>query len=334
MAFEDVPPSLWQNPEPKMKNGHVANLFKRYPGNPILSAAHWPYSANAVFNAGAVLLEDTKETLLLVRVEDRRGISHFTIAKSRDGFKNWEINPKPSLLPYEGPGSDENWGLEDPRIVYLPSIGKYGICYTAYCPMGPHVKLALTKDFQEWELYGSVHPPENKDASLFPKQFKGRWAMIHRPVSAFTRSADMWISFSPDLKHWGDHQMLLESRRGAWWDALRIGLSPPPIETKEGWLILYHGVRRTPSSSLYRLGAALLDLENPCKVIKRGNEWIFGPEEQYERVGDVGDVVFPCGYTIAPDGDTIRLYYGAADTCIGVAVGSIREILDWLQEQV
>lgn len=311
----------------------ASELLKRYEGNPILTADMWPYPANTVFNCGATRLENG-DTLLLVRVEDRRGISHLTAARSRDGLSNWQIDEEPTLAPDESPGSDEVWGIEDPRIVYLEELNKYAICYTGYSHSGPHVKLALTRDFKEFERLGSVMPPEDKDATLLPRRIHGRWVMIHRPVSAFTGSADMWLSYSPDLIHWGCHQVMLEARRGAWWDANRIGLSPPAIETPEGWLVLYHGVRNTPSGSLYRLGAALFDLDDPARLVRRGNEWIFGPEKEYERVGDVGYVVFPCGYTIEEDGDTLRLYYGGADTSVALATGSIREILDWLSTQV
>jgi predicted GH43/DUF377 family glycosyl hydrolase len=144
--------------------------------------------------------------------------------------------------------------------------------------------------------------------------------------------AHIWISFSPDLSHWGSHQILMEARRGAWWDAHRIGLAPQPIETDEGWLILYHGVRTTAAGCLYRLGAALLDLEDPIRVLLRSDEWVFGPEEEYERLGDVGDVVFPCGATVSDDGDTVNLYYGGADTVLCLARGSLRELLAWLKE--
>jgi predicted GH43/DUF377 family glycosyl hydrolase len=123
---------------------------------------------------------------------------------------------------------------------------------------------------------------------------------------------------------------MLEARRGAWWDANKIGMSPPPIETARGWLMIYHGVRRTPSSSIYRLGLALFDLQHPENCLIRGDSWIFAPEADYERQGDVQDVVFPCGYTIAADGDTLNLYYGAADSSIALAHGSIRALLHWL----
>jgi predicted GH43/DUF377 family glycosyl hydrolase len=143
-------------------------------------------------------------------------------------------------------------------------------------------------------------------------------------------TADMWISYSADLHHWGDHRLMLAARRGGWWDANKIGLSPPPIETERGWLVLYHGVRRTAAGHLYRLGLALFDLEDPSRCTRRGDEWVFGPIEDYEVHGDVDNVVFPCGLNLAPDGDTLFMYYGGADSCIGLATGSLRELLDWL----
>ena len=140
----------------------------------------------------------------------------------------------------------------------------------------------------------------------------------------------MWISYSPDLRYWGRHRLMLEARRGAWWDANKIGLSPPPIETSTGWLVLYHGVRHTASGSIYRLGLALFDLDQPDVCLQRGDSWIFGPEAAYERGGDVKDVVFPCGQTVGADGDTIHLYYGAGASCVAQATGSVGELLAWL----
>jgi predicted GH43/DUF377 family glycosyl hydrolase len=155
--------------------------------------------------------------------------------------------------------------------------------------------------------------------------------MLHRPIANYpVTKGNIWLSFSPDLKHWGDHCLVLEARRGAWWDANKIGLSPPPIETPEGWLIIYHGVRITAAGCLYRLGLALFD-EDTCKVLLRSAEWVFGPEEPYERVGDVGDVVFPCGLTHDPKTGDIKLYYGAADTSIALATANVSELLDWLK---
>ena len=224
------------------------------------------------------------------------------------------------------------WGIEDPRITYLPELSKYAVVYTAFTRDGPGVSLALTQDFHTFERYGIIMSPEDKDAALFPHRIGGQWALIHRPVSA--PGAHMWMSYSPDLRHWGSHKLMLEARHGALWDANKIGLSPPPIETPQGWLVIYHGVRQTAAGSIYRLGIALFDLQTPTVCLKRSNEWIFGPQEPYEQRGDVDNVVFPCGYTLAPDGDTIHLYYGASDTSIALATGSIRAILDWLEQHI
>jgi predicted GH43/DUF377 family glycosyl hydrolase len=190
------------------------------------------------------------------------------------------------------------------------------------------VSLALTKDFRSFERYGVIMPPDDKDSALLPRRIDGYWALIHRPMT--TLGSHMWISYSPDLRHWGRHRLMLEARRGAWWDANKIGMSPPPIETARGWLVLYHGVRHTPSGCLYRLGVALFELENPEKCLLRGDSWIFGPEAEYERHGDVDDVVFPCGYTLDADGDTLNIYYGAADCAIALARASVHSLLDWL----
>ena len=302
-------------------------LFTRYSLNPILTAKDWPYSINSVFNAGATLLPDGS-TLLLCRVEDRRGHSHLCAARSVNGVNNWMIDTEPSMPALPELYPEEVWGIEDPRVTFVPELDQYAVVYTSYSRGGPGVSLALTKDFRTYERFGVIMPPDDKDAALLPRRINGFWALIHRPMTPL--GAHIWISYSPDLRHWGSHKLMLEARRGGWWDANKIGMSPPPIETPRGWLMIYHGVRRTPSSSIYRLGLALFDLGQPEKCLVRGDSWMFAPEAEYERRGDVQDVVFPCGYTVAADGDTINLYYGAADSSIALAHGSIRSLLAWL----
>jgi len=302
-------------------------LFTRHPDNPILSVRNWPYNANSVFNAAAAGVNG--RTLLLVRVEDFRGISHFTVARSSNGITDWDIDKEPTLRPEPASHPEELWGIEDPRVTWIEQLGKWVIAYTSFSKGGPLVSLATTEDFKTFERLGPVMPPEDKDAALFPKQFGDRWAMLHRPVARSPQlPANIWLSFSPDLRHWGNHQELVYAREGSWWDANRIGLSAPPLETPQGWLILYHGVRSTPSGSIYRLGLVLLDLENLSHIIRRTDEWIFGPKATYEREGDVDDVVFPCGW-ILRDG-VIHMYYGAADSCIALATANLDELLDFV----
>ena len=235
------------------------------------------------------------------------------------------------MLPDPEHYPEELWGIEDPRITFVPELDQYAIVYTAFSRDGPGVAMALTKDFVRFDRLGVIMSPEDKDAALLPRRIGGQWVLIHRPVSA--PRAHMWLSYSSDLRQWGNHKLLMEARRGAWWDANKIGLSPPPIETPEGWLVIYHGVRHTAAGCIYRLGLALFDLDAPERCITRGDEWIFGPDALYEQTGDVGNVVFPCGYTIAPDGDTVRLYYGAADTSIALATGSVTRMLEWLKQR-
>lgn len=284
---------------------------------------------NSVFNAGATLLKNG-DTLLLCRVEDCTGMSHLCAARSANGVDGWVIDSKATMManPVEFP--EEIWGIEDPRITYVPELDKYAVAYTSFSRGGPGVSLAMTTDFKTFERFGVIMQPEDKDAALLPRRIGNYWALIHRPVT--TLGAHMWISYSPDLHHWGSHKIMLEARRGGWWDANKIGLCSPPIETAKGWLTIYHGVRNTASGSIYRLGLALFDLNKPEVCLQRGNCWMFGPEAPYERGGDVSDVVFPCGQTIGADGDTIHLYYGAADSSIALATGSIAACLAWLEK--
>jgi len=268
--------------------------------------------------------------MLLVRAEDFRGISHLTVARSVDGITNWIIDETPSMIPEPDTYPEEIWGIEDPRITWMEELGQWAICYTAYSRSGPLVSLATTTDFRTFNRLGPVMSPEDKDAALFPVRFGGLWAMLHRPVPASAKfGANIWLSFSPDLKHWGRHTVVIQAREGGWWDANKIGLCTPPLATKEGWLILYHGVRTTASGSIYRLGLALLDIEDPTRLTHRSDEWIFGPKFHYEREGDVDDVVFPCGWIVKDD--TVHIYYGAADSYICYATSSLNKILNYIK---
>ena len=302
-------------------------LFHRHRGNPILSAADWPYPAHTVFNPGATRLRDGT-TLLLCRVEDRRGFSHLCAARSANGVDGWAVDAAPTLPADPKHYPEELWGIEDPRITFVDELGKYVIAYTAFGEGGPGVALALTDDFRSFERLGLVMQADDKDAALLPRRVQGSFALLHRPM--VDSGAHVWISYSPDLRNWGGHKVMMEARKGGWWDANKVGLSPPLIETPRGWLMIYHGVRRTGAGSLYRLGLALFALDDPERCLARGDSWIFGPDAPYEREGDVGYVAFPCGYTLGDDGDTLHLYYGAADTSIALATGSVRELLHWL----
>ena len=307
-------------------------LFQRSSSNPIITIRDLPYPANSVFNPAAVMFEG--ETLLMLRVEDMRGISHLAVARSRDGIADWRVDPEPGLRAAPDRHPEEVWGLEDPRITWLDEMQAYAVAYTAYGHRGPLVSLALTTDFRDFRRLGPMLHPEDKDAALFPRRFDGRhgprWAMIHRPTPVRGSTA-MSLAYSPDLRHWGELSVLLEPREGSWWDAEKIGLGPPPLETPEGWLLMYHGVHRTAAGSLYRVGLALLDLEDPRVVLRRSDEWVMGPTEPYEQTGDVGGVVFPCGWIHDKATDQLRVYYGAADTSVAVATATLSDVMAFLR---
>lgn len=304
------------------------DIFTRHPANPIITADSLPYRANSVFNPGAGMVNG--ETLLLVRVEDLRGISHLTAARSRDGVSDWRFDPTPLIRPEPELHPEEIWGCEDPRLTWLPELSEWAIAYTAYSRRGPLVSLALSPDLVTVRRLGPVMPPEDKDAALFPRRFGGRWAMVHRP-SPLRGFAHIWISYSPDLRHWGDHELLLEARDGAWWDAGKIGLGPPPLETPEGWLLCYHGVHMTSSGPIYRVGLALLDLDEPRRVLRRTDEWVLAPTAPYERSGDVNKVVFPTGWVLDPDTGQLAIYYGAGDSVIALVTASLDSILSMMR---
>lgn len=301
------------------------NLFQRHPGNPILTARQWPYPASTVYNPAAVLAGG--ETVLMVRVKDLRGISHLTACRSADGLTGWRVDPAPTFLPDPKSHPEELWGVEDPRITRLDEAGVWGLVYASYSRRGHEICLATTTDFRTFERRGTVVPPEDKNAALLPRRIGGRWVLLHRPVVGY-EDAHIWVSYSDDLLNWGDSGILMECRRGAWWDAQKIGAGPPPLETPEGWLLLYYGARKTTTGSIYHAGLALLDLEKPGRVIRRSEEWVFGPRETYEVVGEESNVILPCGWVA--EGDALRLYYGAADTCVAVATASLAQVLDYV----
>lgn len=247
-----------------------------------------------------------------------RYISYLRLARSRDG-KRFTIDDEPFLFPGN---ALESYGVEDPRITEID--GTYYITYSSVSPYGVGVGLARTRDFVTVERLGIVFPPENKDVVLFPERIGGAYYALHRPVPKGMGDPEIWIGKSPDLIHWGDHRPLLGIRPGKW-DSLRIGGGAVPIRTPRGWLELYHAA---DDKNRYCMGAVLLDLADPTQVIARSEDPIFEPETEYETQGYFGNVVFSCGVLL--EGDTLQMYYGAADTSMAYAEMSLREVLDSL----
>jgi len=303
-----------------MPNGAGPDLLHRYEGNPILSLKDIPYRCNTVFNGTPVKVGD--EYLLLIRIEGQQGYSFFSLARSRDGL-NFQVDESPCMLPAREPPWDvwEDHGIEDPRMTLID--GTYYILYTAVGRYGHCIALATTRDFQSYERRGVISEPGNKDGVLFPEKIGGLYARLDRPIGGGVGS--IWVSYSPDLIHWG-RSALAFAPRPRYWDSHRIGASAPPVAVRDGWLEVYHGVKMTSAGPIYRVGAVILDKTDPARVLGRCLPPLLSPREGYERVGDVGNVVFASGM-IVEDDRSLKIYYGAADTSICVATGHLDDII-------
>jgi predicted GH43/DUF377 family glycosyl hydrolase len=297
------------------------DVIHRWEGNPIISLEDIPFPCNTVFNAAAAIFGD--HYLLLIRVEDKCGRSIFALARSEDGYR-FVVDPKPVMTPTDTEpfATYEACGIEDPRITCLE--GTYYVMYTAYSHYGPRLALAKTDDFTNFTRIALISEPVNKDGALFPTKINGRYARLDRPMVG--SHGDIWVSYSEDLIHWGNAQVAMTTRADHW-DCVRVGASAPPIATDQGWLEIYHGVKDTAAGPIYRLGVAMLDLQDPAQVVGRAAIPILTPREYYERVGDIGNVVFSCGAIVEQHTGLVKIYYGAADTCICVGIAKLDALI-------
>jgi predicted GH43/DUF377 family glycosyl hydrolase len=314
-------------------------VFARAPENPILAPTPLWWESVAVFNPGVV--QDAEGIIhLLYRATGRDGISRLGYAQTRDGVTIKARSREPVFEPEFG-NELETFGVEDPRIVFLD--GTYYVTYTAasqYRIDDPHpelvppqeqpwgagepwrvrISLALTKDFRSFTRHGVILPDvDNKDGVLFPERVDGQYVLLHR------LPPDIWIAYSTDLRDWRGHRAVLRTRP-AYWDEQKLGAGAPPLCIDEGWLLLYHG---SDHHNVYRAGFVLLDGRDPSRVLGRSEAPALEPLEPYEVGGRVPRVVFPTG--VVRRGDTILMYYGAADTVVGVARASLKNVLSSLR---
>jgi len=285
----------------------------RYAGNPILKPkGEHPWESLNVFNAAVVY--DNGLSHMLYRAQGVDYVSTIGYAVSADGF-DWLRLDRPVLEPEN---EFETKGVEDPRITRIGDT--FYMAYTAYSDHGTRVSLATSKNLIVWERLGIILPGEdNKDAALFPEKIGGRYVLLHR------RPPEIWLAHSDDLLHWTEHQVIMRPQPETW-EHLKIGIAGPPEKTDHGWLLIYHAV---DADKVYRLGVALLDLADPAKVIRRQEEPILEPEEEWELHGDVPNVVFSCGQVMM-DG-ALRVYYGGADRVIGVAMADKEQVQAFLK---
>jgi len=299
-----------------MTNGtRLDDVVQRYDGNPILTEYSVPWKADSIFNAGAI--KHDGRYLLLARVQNDSCISELAVAESSDGF-NFTVRNKPDITPNQ---EIDKKGVEDPRIVRID--GEFLITHTSYSQYGPCVGLTTTKDFVNFERRGPIIHTGTKNAVLHPEKVNGEFLLYHRPMS----DENIWISFSKDLEYWKTSPEpflpVVGKHRELWYEN-RIGSGAVPIRTDEGWLHIIHGVQ---GANVYRLGVALFDLENPLQLRGISKTFILHPREDYETVGLVDNVVFTCG-AIPEDDGTVKIYYGGADKCIGLATAKINDLVD------
>lgn len=296
--------------------GRKEPIIKRWQGNPILTKHDVPYTVETVHNAGVV--KHNGKYVMLFRSHRRNGRSIIGIAESDDGFR-FRVRPDPFLTPSEEEpfASSEEYGVEDPRI--CATGDEYLVTYSAYSRHGVRVALARTEDFERVERVSLITETDHRNVVIFPGKIKERYVRLDRPHSEISPWS-IWISYSPDLVHWGDSRVVIKPM-AYHWDEMKVGPGATPIRTEKGWLNIYHGVFKTMDGAVYRLGAALHDLEDPSKVLGVADDWILQPEDPWEVTGYVHNVVFCCGAVSENDG-TMKIYWGGADSvmCAGTAV--------------
>lgn len=291
----------------------------RWGGNPLLTIDDLSFRCNIIRNAGAIKVAG--EYILLLTIQCLKGVHRIFCARSRDGYY-FDVSDYPLMAPSQEEefAVYEQMGVLDARVV--PLDGSYYICYDALGPHGYRLGLARTSDFRTVERIGLVSEPDTKCGALFPTRIKGRYARLERPSAG----GSIWVSYSDDLQNWGWSEVVM-TPRGGFWDNDRIGVATPPMPTDRGWLCVYYGVKETSAGPVTRLGAAILDGEDPAQVVGRTNVPILSPREDYERVGEVPNLVYSCG-AIAEVSGEIELYYGAANSCICMGTTPVDAIVE------
>ena len=297
------------------------SIIKRNKKNPILTKDQVPYPVATVHNAAVVKFG--MKYKMIFRSHLLNGRSILGIAESDNGY-DFKVHDKPFMTP-EDKGADkyESISIEDPRITFME--GEYLITYSAYSEYGIRIGLARTKDFIKVERVAMISEVDYRNTVIFPEKFNGLYARLDRPHSELNPWS-MWISYSPDLIHWGGAKHLV-SPMTYHWDQMKVGPGAPPIKTQWGWLNIFHGVFPTMSGSVYRLGVCLHDLNDPSVILGISDKWILEPETDYERVGYVPNVVFSCAAVPENDG-SVKIYWGGADTVMCAGTARIKELVD------
>lgn len=291
--------------------------------NPVIRRDHIETS-NSIFNSAVVPFEGGFAGVF--RVDDKARNMQLHAGFSQDGL-NWEISPDRIEFVKTNSGiQDFQYGY-DPRVVWIED--RYYITWCNALDWKPTIGIAYTYDFKTFYQMENAFLPFNRNGVLFPRRIHDNYIMLSRPSdSGHTPFGDIFISQSPDMVYWGRHRHVMAPKMA--WESTKIGAGPIPIETERGWLLFYHGVLTSCNGFVYSFSAALLDRDEPHKVLKRGREYLISPQKDYECVGDVPNVTFPCACLTDADTGRIAIYYGCADTCTSLCFTTVDDVIGWL----
>ncbi len=313
-----IPNLPWQE-----KPSDCKDVIWRYDRNPVIKRDQVP-NANSIFNSAVVPFEGGFAGVF--RVDDRSRNMELHAGFSKDGL-NWEINPERIEFVSDIPDMQEFQYGYDPRVCWIED--RFYITWCNAYGWKPTIGLAYTFDFKTFHQLENAYLPFNRNGVMFPRKVQGNYMMMSRPSdSGHTPFGDIYISQSPDLTYWGKHRHVMGPSRG--WESTKIGAGPIPIETDRGWLIFYHGVLTSCNGYVYSFSAALLDKDEPWKVLKRGKDYLISPQTYYECVGDVPNVTFPCANLVDADTGRIAIYYGCADTVTSLCFTTVDDVMDYL----
>ena len=320
MKGESLPNLPWED-----RPSDCGDIVWRYSKNPVIPRDLIP-SSNSIFNSAIVPFRN--EYRGVFRCDDKRRFMQLHSGRSRDGI-DWEINNE-RIIFQPAPGSESLEWLYgyDPRVCWIED--RYWVTWCNGFEGWPTIGIAYTHDFTDFFQLNNAFLPFNRNGVLFPRKINNRFLMLSRPSDqGHTPFGDIYLSESPDMVHWGKHRLVMTSSHG--WQSTKIGAGPIPIETSEGWLMIYHGVLTSCNGFVYSMGAAILDLDEPWRVLYRTEPYLLHPKRIYEQVGDVPNVIFPCAALFDSETDRIAIYYGAADTVTCLAFCKLDELVDFIK---
>jgi beta-1,4-mannooligosaccharide/beta-1,4-mannosyl-N-acetylglucosamine phosphorylase len=301
------------------------DVLWRYSKNPIIGWNPIPKAAR-IFNSAVSPFNN--EFAGVFRADQKNGRATLFSGRSKDAL-HWEIGPNPILWVDENGKPNPTRYAYDPRLVKIEDT-----YYIVWCDdmHGASIGLGRTKDFKTFTRMPNPLMPFNRNGVLFPRKINGKYYLLSRPSdSGHTPFGDIFLSESPDLIYWGNHKHVMSKGGKGWWQGVKIGAGPIPIETTEGWLLFYHGVSTTCNGFVYSFGAVILDINNPAKVLYRTKDYLLTPEKEYETTGFVPNVTFPCANLCDAETGRIALYYGAADTYTAVAFTQVDELIKYIK---